>query len=305
MSNLAPRPIDRLLAPLGAFFAHKLAGAGLLLGAALLALVWAASPWGDLYRAALHTPAAVSIGGVTVAKSVHHWINDGVMGFFFFVVGLELKREVLAGGLSTPAKAALPILGALGGMLMPAAIYAVVNVGQPTITGWGVPMATDIAFALGVMALLGDRVSPAVKLFLTAVAVADDLGAIVVIALFYTQSISLVALGVGGALVLVALAMNVLGVRNHLAYFLVGTAVWLCFLESGVHATLAAVLVAFTIPARTRLDSRGMVAGLDRLVQHYKTLPLPEGFGASRDDRMPGAVGAAPPLGAAERGRPR
>ena len=134
MSNLAPRPIDRLLAPLGAFFAHKLAGAGLLLGAALLALVWAASPWGDLYRAALHTPAAVSVGGVTVAKSVHHWINDGLMAFFFFVVGLELKREVLAGGLSTPAKAALPILGALGGMLMPAAIYAAVNVGQPTIS---------------------------------------------------------------------------------------------------------------------------------------------------------------------------
>ncbi len=234
MSDILSRPIDRLLAPVGAFFAHKLAGAAMLLGAAGLALVWAASPWGDLYRGLLHAQAAISIGEFVVEKAVHHWINDGLIAFFFFVVGLELKREVLAGQLSSPGKAALPIVCALGGMLAPAAIYAAVNAGAATIAGWGVPMATDIAFALGVMALLGNRVSPSVKVFLTAIAVADDLGAIVVIALFYTNGISIIALAIGCALALVAVAMNALGVRSHLAYFLIGSAVWLSFLESGV-----------------------------------------------------------------------
>jgi NhaA family Na+:H+ antiporter len=164
-------------------------------------------------------------------------------------------------------------------MLVPAAIYVAVNHGRPTIVGWGIPMATDIAFALGILALLGDRVPPAVKVFLTAIAVADDLGAILVIAIFYTSGISVLALAVGCALVLIAVAMNVLGVRSHIAYFLIGTAVWLCFLQSGVHATIAAVVVAFTIPARTRLDSRGMARSLELLVRRYAALPLPEGYG--------------------------
>src|SRR5690606_31098446 len=278
-SATVQRPIDPLLRPLAAFFRHNVAGAAMLLGAAVVALVWAASPWGEVYRDLLHTEVALTIGPYVLGKSIHHWINDGVMGFFFFVVGLELKREVLEGELSSLGKAILPVLCALGGMAVPAALYAAVNLGRDTISGWGVPMATDIAFALGVLALLGERVPPSWKLLLTAIAVADDLGAIVVIALFYTEGIAFTALAAGGLLVLLAAAMNALGVRSHLAYFLVGTAVWLCFLESGVHATIAAVIVAFTSPARTRLDSRGMARSLDELVKTYAALPLPEGNG--------------------------
>ncbi len=279
MNNIVPRPVDRLLAPLSVFFAHKLAGAALLLGAAGLALLWAASPFGDSYRGMLHAHATVSLGGFVLEKTVHHWINDGLMAFFFFVVGLELKREMLAGELSSLRQAALPVACAVGGMVVPAGIYVAVNAGLPTMAGWGVPMATDIAFALGVVALLGKRVSPAVKLLLTAIAVADDLGAILVIAVFYTSGLSLLALLVGCALALVSVGMNRLGVRSHLAYFLVGAAVWLCFLASGVHATLAAVVMAFTIPARTRLDSRGMVDALGQLVHDYGQKALPPGHG--------------------------
>jgi NhaA family Na+:H+ antiporter len=173
----------------------------------------------------------------------------------------------------------LPVFCAVGGMAVPALLYAAVNAGRPTLAGWGIPMATDIAFALGVLSLVGDRARPELKVFLTAVAVADDLGAILVIALFYSSGISVVALALGCALVLIAVAMNLLGVRSAVAYFVVGTAVWLCFLESGVHATLAAVLIAFTIPARTRLDSRGMVRSLEHLVGRYAAQPLPEGHG--------------------------
>lgn len=279
MHDIESRPIDRLLVPLAAFFAHKLTGAVLLLGAAGLALLWVASPWSDLYREVLEVNVEVSIGEFTLAKTAHHWVNDALMAFFFFVVGLELKREVIAGELASPGKAALPVVCALGGMLVPAAIYGVVNAGAPTMAGWGVPMATDIAFVLGLLALLGDRVPPSMRLFLTAVAVADDLGAILVIAVFYTDGVSVAALMLGGLFTLLSVGMNALGVRNHLAYFLVGTAVWVCFLESGVHATLAAVIMAFTIPARTRLDSRGMARSLQKVVDHYATQPLPEGYG--------------------------
>jgi NhaA family Na+:H+ antiporter len=278
-AHVVPRPIDPLLRPIAAFFAHNLAGAALLLGAAVVALVWAASPWGNLYHDLLHTHMALIVGDFVLDKTVHDWINDGLMGVFFFVVGLELKREVGEGELSSLGKAALPVVCALGGMLVPAGIYAALNAGTPNISGWGIPMATDIAFALGVLALLGKRVSPALKLFLTAVAVADDLGAITVIAIFYTENVSLLALAMGAGLTLVSLLMNLLGVRSHLAYLLVGLTVWLCFLESGVHATLAAVLVAFTILARTRLDSQGMARSLDRLVKDYSALPLPPGYG--------------------------
>ncbi|MBI5498331.1 MAG: Na+/H+ antiporter NhaA [Deltaproteobacteria bacterium] len=279
MNLTRPAPIERLVAPVQAFLRHRLAGAGLLLGAAVAALAWASSPWGDGYDALLHTRAAVTLGPWTLEKTVHHWVNDAVMALFFFVVGLELKREILEGELSTRAKAMLPAACAAGGMLVPAAIYAAVNTGRPSLAGWGIPMATDIAFALGVLALLGERIPAAYKVFLTAVAVADDLGAVLVIALFYTDGLSIPALLGGGLLVGLAVVMNVVGIRHHVAYFVVGLGVWLCFLESGVHATLAALLVAFTIPARTRLDSRGMAQSLDRLVQHYAAQPLPDGYG--------------------------
>ncbi|MDP2343667.1 MAG: Na+/H+ antiporter NhaA [Deltaproteobacteria bacterium] len=278
------RAIDPLVKPLRAFFRHRLTGAGLLLAAALIALAWAASPWSAAYQHILHTPVGVRLGDLALEKSVHHWINDGVMSFFFFVIGLELKREVLEGELSTWRKAALPALCAFGGMVVPAGLYALVNAGTPTLPGWGVPMATDIAFVLGTLALLGDRVPTSLKVFVTAVAVADDLGAIVVIALFYTDDVSLIALALAAALLLVAVAINVLGVRNHLAFLAVGIAVWLCFVESGVHATLAAVLVAFVIPASTRIDSQAMARSLEDRVQRYASLRLPDGHGLLTPD---------------------
>ncbi len=277
--QVVARPIDPLLQPLRAFFQHRLAGAGLLLLGAVVALAWASSPWSALYQALLHIEVGLHVGEAVLDKSLHHWVNDGLMALFFFVIGLELKREVIEGELSTLRKAALPALCAVGGMAVPALCYLLINRGTDEISGWGIPMATDIAFALGVLALLGDRVKPALKIFITAVAVADDLGAIIVIAVFYTQDLSFLALGAGGVLLAVAIVMNVVGVRDHMAWAIVGVAVWLCFLLSGVHATLAAVLVAFAIPARTRLDSQGMAATLGRLVQRHRSLALPAGHG--------------------------
>ncbi len=277
--GIVARPIDPLLHPLRAFFRHRLAGAGLLLLGAVVALAWASSPWSGLYQALLHLELGVHVGDLALDKSLHHWVNDGLMALFFFVIGLELKREVIEGELSTLRKAALPAVCAVAGMAVPALCYLLINRGTGDMTGWGIPMATDIAFALGVLALLGDRVKPALKIFVTAVAVADDLGAIIVIAVFYTQELSFIALGASGVLLAVAIAMNVVGVRDHMAWALIGVAIWLCFLRSGVHATLAAVLVAFAIPARTRLDSQGMAATLGHLLQRYRSLPLPSGHG--------------------------
>jgi NhaA family Na+:H+ antiporter len=242
-------------------------------------LVWANSPWAEVYQHLLHVEAGAQVGPFHLVKSVHHWINDGVMAVFFFAVGLELKREVAEGELSTIRKALLPAVCAVGGMVVPALVYTAFNVGTPTIHGWGVPMATDIAFALGLLALLGDRVPVSYKVLLTAIAVADDLGAIVVIALFYTADISTHALLLGLLLLAVSALMNTMSVRHSLPYLVVGIGVWLCFLESGVHATIAAVGLAFTIPARTRLDSRSMADSLQRLVEGYGKLPLPEGHG--------------------------
>jgi NhaA family Na+:H+ antiporter len=266
--------IDVLIRPFRAFAAHKLSGAVLLVAAAVVALVWANSPWADSYRTLRELPLAVGIGDFTLSKPLLLWINDGLMAVFFFLVGLEIKREVMAGELSTLRKAGLPIAAAIGGMLLPAVAYLAFNAGGPYASGWGIPMATDIAFALGVLALLGDRVPLGLKVFLTAVAIVDDIGAILVIALFYTDSISLYALALAGGGLLVAILANRLGVRNAVFYFLVGTVVWLGFLKSGVHATLAAVLMAFAIPARVHVHrdrflerSRDLLDALEQRLQ--------------------------------------
>ena len=247
------QPIDRLIRPFQVFAQHRLAGAILLMAATVVALILANSPLAHDYHHLFETHVSFAAGGLTLDKSLHHWINDGLMGVFFFVVGLEIKREILVGQLSSVRKAMLPILAALGGMVVPAAVYALTTRGGPGHMGWGVPMATDIAFALGILALLGSRVPVGLKVFLTALAIVDDIGAILVIAVFYSSSVSLTALLAGGGLVVFSAFANRLGVRSAIFYFIVGTGVWFCFLESGVHATLAAVLMAMTIPARTRL----------------------------------------------------
>ncbi len=270
-------PIDRLVRPLRLFAEKKIAGAILLAAAAAVAVVWANSPWREHYAEILETHLTVGIGAAAVDKSIHHWINDGLMGIFFFVVGLEIKREVLVGELSSLRQASLPVVAALGGMAAPAAIYIAVNWGGDAIHGWGIPMATDIAFALGVLLLLGSRVPLGLKVFLTALAIVDDIGAIIVIAVFYTDAIALGSLITGGVLVIVSIAANRAGVRNSVFYFIVGTVVWLAFLKSGIHATLAAVLMAMTIPARTSIDGAALVASLERQIVELKRSGLPAG----------------------------
>jgi Na+:H+ antiporter, NhaA family len=252
----APTPIERLLSPFGRFMATETSGGIVLLVCTAIAVIWANSAWAGAYHHLWETEVTVGAGAWRLAYPLHHWINDGLMVVFFFMVGLEIKREVLVGELASPRKAALPIAGALGGMLVPAAIYTAFNAGGLGERGWGIPMATDIAFALGVLALLGPRTPVALKVFLAALAIADDIGAVLVIAVFYTEKLSLWALGLG-LLILAAMALaNRLGVRRPAVYAILGVLVWLAFLKSGVHATVAGVLAAMTIPARTRINTR-------------------------------------------------
>ncbi len=279
-------PIENLLAPLQAFARHTLAGAGLLLLATVAALVWANSPWAESYHHLLHAEVTVAIGAIGLTKSVHHLINDGLMGVFFFVVGLEIKRELLVGELSSVRKATLPGVAAIGGMLLPAALYVLVNPEPPLRDGWGIPMATDIAFALGVLAVLGDRCPIGLKVMLTALAIVDDIGAVLVIAVFYTEQIAMVSLVLGLAGVGVSMLMSRLGVRNSIAYFIVGTLVWLAFLKSGVHATIAALLVAFTIPARTRIDGSRMMVRLRRALDRLQELGPPSDKGLNTHEQQ-------------------
>jgi Na+:H+ antiporter, NhaA family len=238
------------------FLRLEAAGGILLVVAALLALAWANSPASDAYFRLLDIRIAVAVGALAIAKPLLLWINDGLMAIFFLLVGLEIKREVVEGELSTIGQAALPLIAAFGGMAVPAAVYAVLNWQDPALMrGWAIPTATDIAFALGVLALLGPRVPASLKIFLLALAIIDDLGAIVIIAIFYTEKLSLAAFaGVLVGLVVLA-ALNLLGVRRIAAYVLTGVFVWVCVLKSGVHATLAGVAIAFAVPLRPKDDN--------------------------------------------------
>jgi len=255
------RPIDAVIRPFQEFAHTEASGGLLLLGFTVAALAWANSPWSHSYHELWEMAVTVGLGDYVLSKPLELWINDGLMAVFFFVVGLEIKREILTGELSSPRQAALPIAAAMGGMIVPAAIYFAFNAGTSEVSGWGVPMATDIAFALGVLALVGSSVPVALKVFLTALAIVDDLGAVLVIALFYTSEISFQALGAGcGFLAVMALA-NMAGVRNPLVYWLLGGGVWLGFLLSGVHATIAGVLGAMAIPANSLIDEKSFVEG--------------------------------------------
>jgi NhaA family Na+:H+ antiporter len=241
---------------IAALLQHDAAGGVLLLLAAAVALILDNSPLDWLYDAMLGTPVVVQVGSLTIDKPLLLWINDGLMAVFFFLVGLEIKRELLEGRLSTWNQAALPVVGAIGGMAVPALIYVAINHGDPTaLNGWAIPAATDIAFALGVLALLGSRVPIALKVFLLALAVIDDLGAIVIIALFYTADLSLTSLAIAGACTAVLIGLNIAGERRIAPYVLVGLVMWVCVLKSGVHATLAGVVIALTVPMRTPDDS--------------------------------------------------
>ncbi len=266
--------IDKLLKPFNSFI-HRESTAGIfLLVCSVAALVLANSPWSDAYHHLWEYEFSIGFAGHVVSNSLHHWISDGLMAMFFFVVGLELKREIMGGELSSPRNAILPLAAAVGGMVVPALIYAFLNYEKPSISGWGIPMATDIAFALGVLSLLGNRVPLSVKIFLTALAIADDLGAVLVIALFYTSEISTINLATGVVFMIVLVTANYLGVRSTLFYGIVGIGgLWLAFLMSGVHATVAGVLAALTIPARTKIDEVGFARRLRMYVSEFERIP--------------------------------
>lgn len=252
---LKPPPIERLIKPFALFAKQASAGGIVLLACAVVALLWANSPLSEYYFRLWSIPVEVRFGNlVDIDKPLLLWINDGLMAVFFFLVGMEIKRELLVGELRSPRKAMLPMAAAVGGMVVPALIYASLNWGTPEIRGWGIPMATDIAFALGALALLGTRAPLALKVFLTALAIVDDLGAVLVIALFYTENLKVNALLYSLLFWGAMIAMNRLGVRSGLAYFLMSVGMWYFMLKSGVHATVAGVLGAFAIPVRSRID---------------------------------------------------
>ena len=237
-------------------FINREKSAGIVLGISIIAaLALANSPWGEEYFHLFEHKVGFFFNGEPYLNySLHHWINDGLMSMFFFVVGLELKREFIGGELADPRNTILPIGAAVAGMLVPALIYTLLNAGTPSAGGWGIPMATDIAFSLAIIYALGDRVPLAAKVFLTTLAIVDDLGAVVVIALFYTSEISVVNIAVGLAFLLAMFAANKMGVKNVVFYGVLGIGgVWVAFLMSGIHATIAAVLAAFVIPADARL----------------------------------------------------
>jgi len=242
------------------FLHHEVAGSLVLLVATVVAVVLANTAWHEAFAGIWHINLGVTFNGVAFERSLLHWIDDGLMALFFFVVGLEIKREIIVGELSTLRKAALPILAAVGGMIGPAVIYALVNQGGAGARGWGIPMATDIAFALGVLAILGSRVPTNLKVFLAALAIVDDIGAVIVVAAFYTSQIFWGWLLVGLAALLIVALLNSLGVESPVPYVFAGVFVWFCFLNSGVHATIAGVLVAFAIPSKSRMPPMAFVS---------------------------------------------
>lgn len=255
----ARRLVRRALAPVERFLAIEAASGIVLMFAALVALVWANSPWREAYVNLWHTPLGVRIGSFAFERDLHFWINDGLMTVFFFVVGLEIRRELHGGELSDVRRAALPIAAAVGGMIAPALIYYAFNHGRESVRGWGIPMATDIAFAVGALMLLGRRVAPAQRVLLLALAVIDDVGAILVIALFYSVGVEPVGLLVAAAGVAGILAMQGIGVRSPWAYVVPAVVVWGGAYASGVHPTLAGVVVGLLTPSRAWLGTEGFL----------------------------------------------
>ena len=257
------------LRPFQEFVRTGALGGAALLACTVVAIAWANSPWADRYFGLFESVFAIGPASAPLAKTLHHWINDGLMAVFFLLVGLEIKRELLVGELSTLRQAALPIAAALGGMIVPAAVYAVLNRGGDGAEGWGIPMATDIAFALGVLALLGPRVPVGLKVFLAAFAIVDDMGAVLVIAIFYTSSLSWLALGAAAAIIVALFCLNAFKVGALAPYLLFGALLWLALLSSGLHATIAGVILALTIPVRTRINAREYSARARGLLDEF------------------------------------
>lgn len=256
-------------------FLHAQTTTGLvLMSMTLVALILANTPLAQSYQHFFHTDIAFSFGEKTVSHSIHHWINDGLMAIFFFIVGLEIKREILVGELSDFKVATLPILAAIGGMVLPALIYTAINHDTPAANGWGIPMATDIAFAISALVLLGNRVSPSLVTFLVALAIVDDLGAVVVIALFYTSQIHLLQLFLAFGAFFIMVLLNRFGIQNTLPYLIMGIIMWLFMLDSGVHATIAGVIAAMAIPSKPKETPIDFTQHTKNLLNEYDSYPV-------------------------------
>lgn len=264
------KAFDKVLSPLDEFIHRQTTSGVLLMLCAVVALYLANSHWSDAYHHLLELNFAIGMQEFLLSMSLHHWINDGLMALFFFVIGLELKREILVGELADPRQAILPIAAAIGGMVLPALIYIIINPEGHTFDGWGIPMATDIAFALGALALLGNRIPKTLLTFLVALAIVDDLGAVLVIALFYTESLDFSALAAAAVLVGLLITLNLGGIRRPLPYILIGVLLWLATLMSGVHATLAGIFLAFTIPMRPKYDPERFLSQVNEMVAQIK-----------------------------------
>jgi Na+:H+ antiporter, NhaA family len=264
--------IDKwVIEPIGQFISDTTTSGIVLFAAAVVALCVANSPWAEAYHNIWQHKLSIGYDEYVISKDLHHWINDGLMAVFFFVIGLELKREIMAGELSSLKDALLPLMAGLGGMAVPALIYLWFNGSGPQQDGWGIPMATDIAFALGILYMLGDRVPKPLKIFLTALAIADDIGAVLVIAFFYTSDVSLLSLGIGVAFLAILVGGNLLGVRSPLFYGIIGIGgLWLAFLTSGIHATVAGVLAALTIPGGVKIKNQIFAKELRRLAREFE-----------------------------------
>jgi NhaA family Na+:H+ antiporter len=264
------KAFDRVLTPLEDFIHRQTTSAILLMLCAVVALYLANSRWNEVYHHLIETPFTIGFPDYFLSMSLHHWINDGLMAIFFFVVGLELKREILVGELADPKQALLPIIAAVGGMLIPALIYIGFNPEGHTLNGWGIPMATDIAFALGTLALLGDRIPKSLLTFLVALAIVDDLGAVLVIALFYTETLDWTALAAAFLVLGCLTSLNLGGIRQPLPYILFGMLLWLAMLKSGVHATLAGIFLAFSIPMRPKYDPNRFLSYANKMVMQIQ-----------------------------------
>ena len=240
----------------------------------VLALVLANSPLAETYSHFFHTKIDLTVGSWKISHSIHHWINDGLMAIFFFIIGLEIKREISVGELSNLKVAILPILAAVGGMILPALIYIGINADGAGAAGWGIPMATDIAFAISALVLLGNRVTPSLVAFLVALAIVDDLGAVLVIAIFYTQQIFMLPLALAGVAFLILIVFNRFGIRAILPYFFVGLFMWFFMLESGVHATIAGVIAAMAIPSKPKRTPLDFTRRTKNLLDEYDNYPI-------------------------------
>ena len=283
------KSFDKILTPFEEFIHRQTTSGILLMAMALTALLLANGPLASHYEHLVHTIVSVNIGNWALKMTLHHWINDGLMALFFFVVGLELKREILVGELAELRNAALPIGAAIGGMVMPALIYFAINPDGDAARGWGIPMATDIAFSIGALALLASRVPKALITFLVALAIVDDLGAVLVIAIFYTDTIALAPLAAAAGLFALLLAFNMSGIRKTMPYFIVAVFLWYALMQSGVHATLAGILGAMSIPAIPKYKPERFSAHVKELMQRFDANHQP-GVSIMTNDKLRAVV---------------